>query len=375
MRLSTLLFCIFSTGIAGASLAESPTDGKPVDEALETISLHFGETFSMHSSVLDEQRVINVVRPPGVEEGVALPILYMLDGGVEEDLFHIAGLVRISVINGTMRPFLLVGIENTERRRDLTGPTDDPKDRAIAPRVGGSADFRSFLRGELFPEIARRYNTTGERAVVGESLAGLFVVETLFREPDLFDTYIAVDPSLWWNGGHLTKHAPELLKALNELDKTLYLTAGGHAEMAAATDRLADALLTRTAPPGLRLYHKPMPKETHRTIFHPAAGHAFRAVFSPGSLFFDGQRKKTFARLDQTIAGDRACYLDLVDEQGEPFQEMAAFEICDEPTLIGQKLRLTYGRANVIASSCMGDPECQQSESVILVEKAEVRKF
>src|SRR5262245_8520287 len=111
----------------------------------------------------------------------------MLDGGIKEDFLHIAGLVQVSVGNGTMRPFLLVGIENTQRRRDMTGPTENPEDKKIAPRVGGSAAFRAFIRQELMPQVKSRYRTTGETAIVGESLAGLFVVETLLTEPDLFD--------------------------------------------------------------------------------------------------------------------------------------------------------------------------------------------
>src|SRR3712207_5798003 len=142
-----------------------------------------------------------------------LPVLYMPDGGVAEDFLHVAGLVQVSVGNGTMRPFLLVGIENTERRRDLTGPTSNAEDRKIAPRVGGSAAFRRFIRAELMPEVKRRYRTVGETAIVGESLAGLFVVETFFLEPDLFDTYVAIDPSLWWNDGELVSRAGERLRA------------------------------------------------------------------------------------------------------------------------------------------------------------------
>ncbi len=48
-----------------------------------------------------------------------LTVLYMPDGGMDEDFLHVAGLVQVSTGNGTMRPFLLVGIENTERRRNL----------------------------------------------------------------------------------------------------------------------------------------------------------------------------------------------------------------------------------------------------------------
>ncbi len=87
---------------------------------------------------------------------------------------------------GAVRPLLVVGIENTERRRDLTGPTAVATDRAIAPRVGGSASFRRFLEDELFADVSRRYRVNERRAILGESLAGLFIVETFLVQPDLF---------------------------------------------------------------------------------------------------------------------------------------------------------------------------------------------
>ena len=123
-----------------------------------------------------------------------VPVLYMPDGGLAEDFLHVAGLVQVSVGNGTMRPFMLVGIENTQRRRDMTGPTENPEDRKIAPQVGGSAAFRKFIREELMTQIATRYRTTRETAVVGESLAGLFVVETFFHDPGLFNTLHRLGP-------------------------------------------------------------------------------------------------------------------------------------------------------------------------------------
>ncbi|KAG1205223.1 hypothetical protein G6F35_011776 [Rhizopus arrhizus] len=63
----------------------------------------------------------------------------MPDGGIGEDFLHVAGLVQVLSGNGSMRPFLLVGIENTERRRDMTGPSKDPQDQKIAPRIGAPA--------------------------------------------------------------------------------------------------------------------------------------------------------------------------------------------------------------------------------------------
>jgi predicted alpha/beta superfamily hydrolase len=204
----------------------------------------------------------------------------MPDGGLGEDFLHVAGLIQVSVGNGTMRPFLLVGIENTERRRDMTGPTANAEDRKIAPRVGGSVPFRRFIRTELMPAVAARYRTTRETAIVGESLAGLFVVETLLREPDLFDTYIAFDPSLWWNDGTLLSDAGALLRARPLSNKTLYFASSGEAQLADLTKRLS-LTLEKERIAGLTWSYQPLPDEKHSTIYHPAALRAFRTVFAP----------------------------------------------------------------------------------------------
>jgi uncharacterized protein len=243
--------------------------------------LVIGETFSIESKAVGETRRINVYIPPGYAASpeTRLPVLYMPDGGIAEDFIHVAGLVQVSTGNGTMRPFLLVGIENTQRRRDMTGPTRNDDDRKIAPTVGGSAAFRTFIRTELMPAIQARYRTTSETAIMGESLAGLFVVETFFVEPDLFDSYIAFDPSLWWNNGELVSRADSMLRRAGRA-RSLYLASSSEPELARLTSALA-ASLRANAPAALAWHYEPMPNETHATIYHPAALLALRRLFKP----------------------------------------------------------------------------------------------
>ncbi|HKP72353.1 MAG TPA: alpha/beta hydrolase-fold protein [Pyrinomonadaceae bacterium] len=250
-----------------------------VDKA---VPLVIGETFTIESKILNETRRINVYLPPAYTEspGARLPVLYMPDGGIAEDFLHVAGLVQVSVGNGTMRPFLLVGIENTQRRRDMTGPTESAEDKKIAPRVGGSGAFRKFIRDELMPQVKARYRTTDETAIVGESLAGLFVMETFLLEPDMFDTYIAFDPSLWWNNQKLVNEAGGRLRAQTKLKKTIYFASSGDSGLDVVARRL-EAVLGKSAPPGVSWHYEPMPEEKHSTIYHPAALKAFRAVFKP----------------------------------------------------------------------------------------------
>jgi len=246
--------------------------------------LVIGETFTIESRSVGETRRINVYLPPGYADsaGGRFPVLYMPDGGIAEDFLHVAGLVQVSVGNGTMRPFILVGIENTQRRRDMTGPTRNEEDKKIAPRVGGSAAFRAFIRRELMPQVKARYRTTDETAIVGESLAGLFIVETFLKEPDLFDTYIAFDPSLWWNDQGLVNGAGEDLRKRPRASKTLYLANSGEEMTPGTMQRFAD-VLSRNAPQGLRWHLEKMPEERHSTIYHPAALRAFRAVLKPSA--------------------------------------------------------------------------------------------
>ena len=244
--------------------------------------LQIGDTFTIQSTALGEQRRINVYLPElyNATPTTRLPVLYMPDGGIGEDFLHVAGLLQVLIGNESMRPFILVGIENTQRRRDLTGPTMSADDKKIAPKVGESAAFRAFIRTELMPAITARYRTTNETAIMGESLAGLFVVETLLLEPTLFDTYVAFDPSVWWNDGGLVKTAPAQLRAIGNQPKTLYVASSSddHGDMIKA---FAD-VLKRSAPQSLTWHYRPMPEETHATIYHPAALQALRVLFKPG---------------------------------------------------------------------------------------------
>lgn len=271
MRLIVLSLLLSVVSVAPLMAAESaPPAATP---------LVIGETFTIESKALGETRRINVYRPQpwGLDPKAPLPVLYMADGGIAEDFLHVAGLVQVLTGNGSMRPFLLVGIENTERRRDMTGPSNDPQDQKIAPRIGGSAAYRSFLRDELIPQVRQRYPTTDERALIGESLAGLFVIETLLQEPTLFNSYIALDPSLWWNRGTMLAAAAKQLPAVTRAQPRVFLASSGQPELAASTARLA-ALLQQASPSPLVKY-LPLPEETHATIYHPAALQALRTLF------------------------------------------------------------------------------------------------
>jgi len=273
----------FAAGALAATVARAGETGAVAGMATSPAApLAIGETFTMESKILGETRRINVysARAWNVKPDAPLPVLFMLDGGVAEDFVHTAGLLQISVASLVMRSFMLVGIENTQRRRDMTSPTENPEDRKIAPVVGGSAAFRRFLREELMPQVKSRYNTTGETALIGESLAGMFVLETFLQVPEMFDTFIAIDPTLWWNNRYMLKTAGDTLRTRKRLDKTLFVATSGEKGQPELAKQLETALGSVQLE-GLHWQMAPMLEETHMTIGHPAAMRAFRSVFKP----------------------------------------------------------------------------------------------
>ena len=248
-----------------------------VAAADEEIPAHL--TLRIPSKLLGETRVINVYVPPGYsgKDETRYPALFMLDGGEKEDFPHLASTLDALIKANTIPPMLLVGIENTERRRDLTGPTTVDSDREIAPVVGESAAFRSFISQELMPQIHAFYKVNDDTAIIGESLAGLFAVETLFVQPDLFDTYIALDPSLGWNAGQWWREAGTRLNGSVDINARLFLASAGDSGDSIA--HFADALC-RNPLPNLHWTYAPHPKLRHANIFRKLEKEILTQAFS-----------------------------------------------------------------------------------------------
>lgn len=274
MRLRTLIVGLILLAVA-ACPACLRTQAAP-----DPIPAH--ETFRIASQALAEERVINVHLPPAcaAHPDSAFPVLYMPDGGIGEDFPHIVNTLTALTEAGEVVPLIVVGIENTQRRRDLTGPTEVESDRRIAPVVGGSAAFRAFIRDELMPEVERRYRCAGRTGIVGESAAGLFIMETFCLEPTLFDAYIALSPSLWWNDHALVRGAEESVRRTASLGLTLYLAVADETDVRPHTDAFA-AILDQAAPVDLAWTYAPRPDLRHATIYRAESAAAFRAVFAP----------------------------------------------------------------------------------------------
>jgi predicted alpha/beta superfamily hydrolase len=280
-QIAALLFAAAQAPSSEESAAAPPA-ATPAAAARPIV---IGSGYDVQSAVLRGRRRINVYLPEHYSEaGRSFAVLYLLDGGEKEDFLHIAALAQITAAYGEGEELIVVGIEGVDRRQDLTSPSSLPSDLKRAPTSGGAAEYRRFLTGELKPWVAAHLRTNGRSALIGESLAGLFVLETLLEAPQSFDDYIAVSPSLWWNGGRLAAEAELDLRKKGIGGHRLWIAFETPPPPAdeAAKDRArqdsVEAALRKAAPPDLRWTVVRSP-ESHASIYHPAAWQALRALY------------------------------------------------------------------------------------------------
>lgn len=199
----------------------------------DTPAVRFGEKRAIHSQILNEDRPYWVYLPLSYQGSVdrRYSVLYLLDGDAHFE--WVCGVVRfMSEINGNFQipETIVVAIPNTQgnRTRDLT-PTHttngyDGNDDPTLASSGGGRTFEKFLERELVPRIETDYRTAPYRIFVGHSLGGLLVLDTFLRQPAAFQAFIAIDPSVWWDGRLLLRMAKEILPKAPDLHQQVYLS-------------------------------------------------------------------------------------------------------------------------------------------------------
>jgi tetratricopeptide (TPR) repeat protein len=125
-----------------------------------------------------------------------------------------------------MSELIVVGITNTDRTRDLTPTKAVGPNAGQFPTAGGADKFLKFIETELIPEIEKNYRVQPYRILAGHSFGGLFTIHAMITRPELFNSYVAVSPSLQWSDGATLKRAEEFLKEGKEFNATLFTSLG-----------------------------------------------------------------------------------------------------------------------------------------------------
>jgi uncharacterized protein len=237
----------------------------------------------IQSVELKENRDLNIYLPEGYspDSATTYPVIYLLDGSANEDFIHITGIVQFLVMINAMPKSIIVGVANVDRRRDFTFPTTIEQDKKSYPTTGSSAKFMAFMEKELQPYVQKRYKTNSSSTIIGQSLGGLFATEVLLKKPGLFDNYILVSPSLWWDNESLLRIAPGLLTKLNDWNCNVYISVGNEGkQMEDDATHLAEILRT-VGKKNLHVDLVPLPDENHLTILHNSVYKGFKTLY-PG---------------------------------------------------------------------------------------------
>jgi uncharacterized protein len=247
----------------------------------------------IHSVELNENRILNIYLPEGYDpkDTVMYPVIYLLDGSADEDFIHVVGLVQFNTFSWINRvpKSIVVGIANTDRKRDFTFSTSIEEDKKTYPTTGGSDKFISFIEKELQPYINNKYKSNAQKTLIGQSLGGLLATEILFKKPGLFNTYIIISPSLWWNNGSLLALTPDILNESFSQKTTIYIGVGKEGLVPGKEPRvmevdanvLADKIKS-TKSKNVSVCFDYLPQEDHATISHQAIFNAFRLLYPVG---------------------------------------------------------------------------------------------
>jgi predicted alpha/beta superfamily hydrolase len=264
--------------------------------------IQLGKIETIRSTIFNQDKAIWIYQPHHnplfAYDKPKYPVIYLLDG--DANFIPMAAMMR-EMCSGDMNALcpqmILIGITNANRLNELTPSKAGSKDQptVILEDSGGAEKFTEFLRTELIPHIEKNYPTAPHRTLIGHSLGGLFVMNTLTHHPELFNNYVAIDPSMWWDNQKLVRQFAEKLSSNSLASKSLFLAIANTLQQGvtlkkvrAKTDNGSSHIrsiltlqdvLNKNRKSGLRSRTKYYADDNHGTVPMPAEYDALRWLF------------------------------------------------------------------------------------------------
>lgn len=251
--------------------------------------LNVGKKYNLYSNELHENREYWIYLPDGYESyKEKYPVIYLLDG--ESNFFTLVA-VQKALTKGMynyMPESIIVGVVNTNRTRDLTPSKSFLKrdGNIFFENSGGAEKFYNFLIEELRPHVDSTYRSNNYNILVGHSFGGLFVINTWVHHPLSFNSYVSIDPSLWWDNRKIIKESKDIWKKIGYKGKNLYIAMSkkdkqGNNEHSDAINDFCQELSSENSLKNnlLRFKWKYYPEEDHGTIIMPGIYDAFKFIF------------------------------------------------------------------------------------------------
>ena len=186
------------------------------------------------SNVPGQEYALQIALPRGYPDTArTFPVVYVLDG--QWDFALVQALYGQQFYDGFVPDVIVVGITwggtnpnvDSLRARDFT-PTHNDQ----LPQSGGASRFLAFMKRELIPFIETRFRASkNNRVLMGSSFGGLFTLQALFHETELFNRYIAASPALGWNGDALFEDEKAFAVGTSRLPVRLFMTIGEYEDV------------------------------------------------------------------------------------------------------------------------------------------------
>jgi predicted alpha/beta superfamily hydrolase len=207
-----------------------------------------------------EYRVM-IAAPSGPPPAAGYPALYVLDGnGV---FGAVRDEVRRQAATSYQIPALVVAIgypgeepwHDDLRKHDLT-PAVPAGVRINGPGggeikgTGGADAFLAFIQKVVKPAVESRFPVDPHRqALMGHSFGGLFTLHTFFTQPDAFQFYVAMSPSIWFADEYILKEEEGYRQRFprNPDNARLLITVGGCEQTAGECDHALRSTPVRDA--------------------------------------------------------------------------------------------------------------------------------
>jgi len=266
---------------------------------------------SIFSNILNEERSIKVILPDEYKPGSSekFEVIYLTDGEWVLDFFPY--IYKFAKNENYVPPVIFVDIPNKYIGKACQRDRDFLPVHVENPVISGGADkFIGFLKNELIPYIDKTYPTNGTNSLYGHSYGGLFVMYTLLKEPELFRTYYATDPSFWWNNDFMIKLASESVGNLPS-DKLLWIAGIDETFRGMGIGRM-DSVLKAKAPLGLKWKIATFPNEKHNSV-------KLKAIYDGIKYAYSGYSKSgiQFHPMNGILLKDKPATVYLVDQYSD----------------------------------------------------------
>jgi len=252
--------------------------------AFPEATVFHSEVRVLTSSYAEQDYQISVWLPPDyLDSGKSYPVLYLLDSNT---LFGAAANLILPLIWSNELPELIIvgigyDIQSYEDWVRLRAQDMTPTVVSDVSGSGGAEKFLNFIKAELIPYVDTNYRTnTADRAILGHSYGGVFILYTLLNEPDVFQRYCAGSPAPEYDERVLFEYEKEFAKSHSTLPIKLTVIVGAlEEETTTATEDFCSVLKSRDYG-GLELNLQVLDGESHMSVIAQVIVKGLKSVYT-----------------------------------------------------------------------------------------------